>query len=83
MHALWYSADPSLTIGQLKAGDYVFPEALGVGNVQSWMENHHVHAFVAGEAEYFYGFGLLPNAPYIVYAMGDVGLLQRPKLAIV
>lgn len=82
-HALWYSADPSVTIGQLKAGDYVFPEELDVGNVQSWMEQHHVHAFVAGEAEYFYGFGLLPNAPYIVYALGDIWLLQRPKLAIV
>jgi len=82
-HALYYSADPSVTIGQLKVGDYIFPEELDVTDVQSWMEDHRVQAMVVGESSYFYGFSLLPNAPYIVYALGDVSLLQRPKIAIV
>lgn len=82
-HALWYSADPSVTIGQLKTGDYVFSEELDVVDIQSWIDDHAVHAMVAGEDSYFYGFSLLPSAPYIVYALGDVSLLQRAKIAIV
>jgi predicted Rossmann fold nucleotide-binding protein DprA/Smf involved in DNA uptake len=38
---------------------------------------------VTGQSNYFFGFSLVPNAPYIVYAQGDLSLLQRPKLSIV
>ena len=69
-HALWYSTDPSVTIGQLKAGDYIFDG--DSDDVQSWMTNHHVSAFVSDDTDYFYGFGLISSAPHIVYAMGDV-----------
>lgn len=80
-HAVWYSADPEVTIWQLKAGEYIFAGESDA--TQSWITNHNVSAFVSGESDYFYGFGLLPSAPYIVYAMGDISLLQRPKLGIV
>ena len=80
-HALYYSADSSATIGKLKSGDYIFDGE--TRDVESWMDSHNVSAWVAGESDYFYGFGLLPSAPYVVYAMGDTSLLHRPKLAIV
>jgi len=47
------------------------------------MDTHNVSAWVAGQHDYFYGFGLISSAPYIVYAMGDTSLLRRPKIAIV
>lgn len=82
-HALWYSVDPASTPGQLKSGNYLFSDELDTQDIQSWIQHHHIHAFVHGEQDYFYGFGLLPSAPYIVYAMGDISLLHRSKIAIV
>ena len=80
--AVWYSADPTVTLGQLKKDDYVFD-----GDSTPVVERcdmHHVDAIVASDTHhYHYKFSLLPNPPYIVYYMWDISLVQRDILAIV
>lgn len=55
VHALWYSTDLAVTLGQLKAGDYVYTgDDHHIHQTQAWLDSHGVTAMVLGEENYFY-----------------------------
>lgn len=80
-HALLYSSQESLTVGQLKEGNY---DPSGDMLVTShWMESREIHAVVEGEIGYHPKFSTISSKPYILYYQGNLFLLNKPLLGIV
>lgn len=80
-HALLYSSQESITIVQLKEGNY---DPSGDILVTShWMESREVQAIVEGEIGYHPKFSTIPSKPYILYYQGNLSLLNKSLLGIV
>ncbi len=80
-HALLYSSQQDLTIGQLKNADY--NPQVDTTLVQNWMKNHEINAIVEDDWIYFPKFEQIPSKPYIIYYQWNIQLLQKSLLWIV
>ncbi|MDR3168556.1 MAG: hypothetical protein LBU27_02075 [Candidatus Peribacteria bacterium] len=85
--ALLYSLDETLTLGQLKRGDFPDPQTTlnspAATQLQQRMATHHITALTPEIPEYPEKFSQSKNSPYLVYALGDPSLLQQKTLGIV
>jgi|AntRauTorckE6833_2_1112554.scaffolds.fasta_scaffold346365_1 hypothetical protein len=64
-HALWYSLDPSITIGQLKKNEVSC--TMNTSGLEEWMDKHSLGAVVQDEDAFHYKFLSITQSPYIVY----------------
>lgn len=78
---LVYSLDQKLKISQLKSGD--FPQDLDTQALESWMQELGCQLCVQGMPNYHYKFSTIRSAPYLVYFLGDLALLDKSLCGIV
>lgn len=64
-HALWYSLDPEITLGQLKKN--AVSCSMDTSGLEQWMDKHAIGAVVQGEDVFHYKFLPITQSPYIVY----------------
>ena len=84
--ALYYSLDEAVTPRQLREMSEISfeeEEKEKAEILQKWMEKFQVKALFEGMTDYPEKLLQVKNTPYIVYAMGDVSLLQKKILGIV
>lgn len=79
--ALLYSANDSITITDLKSGNYAGD--FDVTRVKDWMDEHRVVCAVEGEDAYHHKFYNVRAKPYLYYSLWDISVLTNPLLAIV
>jgi predicted Rossmann fold nucleotide-binding protein DprA/Smf involved in DNA uptake len=85
--AILYSLHANLTLGQLKNEHFTDPEATlnapDVIQLRQRMESHHITAITSNMPEYPEKFFHSKTPPYLIYAMGNLSLLQQKTLGIV
>jgi predicted Rossmann fold nucleotide-binding protein DprA/Smf involved in DNA uptake len=85
--SLLYSLEDTLTLGQLKRGDFPDPQitlnAPAASQLNQRMETHHITAITPEIPEYPEKFSQSKRTPYLVYALGNLSLLQQKTLGIV
>lgn len=79
--ALLYSLDQKITLWDLKNqtdfDDYDFAD------IQSWTQNHNVHAIIDWQDNFHYKFNLIKSPPYIIYYIWNLDILNWDILGIV
>lgn len=80
-HWYIYSLDEDVKIKALRAGE-VDSDAYETTAIEQWCAQKGIQVHVLGD-QYHYKRHGVTSKPYIVYAMGDMSLLDRPLLGIV
>ena len=80
-HALIYSSNQEVTIGNIKESNY--DPSMDTSVVSHWMESREIKAIVEWDIDYPAKFFQTQSKPYILYYQWNIELLQKPILAIV
>ena len=51
--------------------------------IVQWSQDHHVFSITSDERDYHFKFRQIVSAPYVIYALGNIHLLDRHILAVV
>lgn len=78
---LYYAVDPELTIGMLKSGEVWW--SYDTESMQQWCDDHDIQTYVADEPGYHFKCMRVLSKPYILYAKGNIWLLDIPLISIV
>jgi DNA processing protein len=76
-----YSAEPKVTLTQVKAGFLL--EDIDCSKIATWMEKNGVGVMQEGDEIYTHHRHKVPTKPYLMHYQGNLDLLHRPKLGIV
>ena len=80
---LFYSLDQDITLKKLKEmSDYPL-DSERTEKLLKWMEKYHIQGYTSSSDHYPVKFRLIPNGPYLFYAIGNVDLCQQKILWIV
>lgn len=79
--AYLYSQQENLTISSIKNKEYLLD--IDISKTQNRCNEHNIHAFIQWTEEYHYKRNHIYNKPHIVYAIGNLNLLNKQILWIV
>jgi len=81
---LQYSLDPKLTLKQLKKWDLPKPQKTPEQTqLKTFITQHNIQGSCIKDTNFHYKFSHIKSAPYLMYRIWDITLLNKPILAIV